>query len=229
MNPYWSPNGPGGLRKVGIPEYNKNSELMQIYPTDKDGNILVINLSRFNPLAEYSNPIRGMLRDIAEGKLPADGDLDTAVKATYKKLKDMFGPSIIAQAIGQALNGEDEYGRKLSQEIDSTAKKIAVRLKQAFFPMIPGSRVYTQGRDLIDYFQQAKDSDEGFAVTKGGFKKIPKAQVINALGGAIELLQPAQSLQFVVQPIIQQMKEARESYEYNLVKDRQTKIQLKMK
>ena len=79
--------------------------------------------------------------------------------------------------------------------------------------MIPGSRVYTQGRDLIDYFQQAKDSDEGFAVTKGGFKKIPKAQVINALGGAIELLQPAQSLQFVVQPIIQQMKEARESYD----------------
>tara|TARA_R110002049_G_scaffold303540_1_gene497944 strand:- start:669 stop:6623 length:5955 start_codon:yes stop_codon:yes gene_type:complete len=213
MNKYWSPNGPGGLRRVGIPEYNKNSELMQIAPPDKDGNILVINLSRFNPLAEYSNPIRGMLRDIAEGKLPADGDLDTAVKATYQKLKDMFGPSIIAQAIGQALNGEDEYGRKLSQEIDSTAKKIAVRLKQAFFPMIPGSRVYTQGRDLIDYFQQAKDSDEGFAVTKGGFKKIPKAQVINALGGAIELLQPAQSLQFVVQPIIQQMKEARESYD----------------
>ena len=44
INPYWSANGPGGLRQVGIPDYSKNSELIQVLPPDKDGNILEENV-----------------------------------------------------------------------------------------------------------------------------------------------------------------------------------------
>ena len=211
INPYWNANGPGGLRKVGIPDYNKNSEYIQVAPPDKDGNILVLNYSRFNPLAEYSNPLRGILKDLADGKLPADGALDNAAGASLKKIVDMFGPTIVFKAFANAANGVDEYGNKLNDDIDSTFEKITARAKEALAPFVPG--FIRQVVKVEDYFSQAAESEEGIALSKGGFKKSPGREVVNALGGAFELLQPGESLKFQIQPIIRNLKDARKSYD----------------
>jgi len=211
INPYWNANGPGGLRKVGIPDYNKNSEYIQVAPPDKDGNILVLNYSRFNPLAEYSNPLRGILKDLSDGKLPADGALDNAAGASLKKIVDMFGPTIVYKAFANAVNGVDEYGNKLNDDIDSTFEKITARAKEALAPFVPG--FIRQVIKVEDYFSQAADSEEDIALSKGGFKKSPGREVVNALGGAFELLQPGESLKFQIQPIIRNLKDARKSYD----------------
>ena len=210
LNPYWSATGQGGLTEIGMADYSRGDSYIQLGPRRKDGSVLVMNYSRYNPVADYEGAVRESVKDLSNGQFTFLENIEKVGLGIGKKLYEMFGPTIVVQNIMNALNGVDEYGRPLSKDVDGYVAKVGSRLYEFFKSFIPGSIV--QAGKLYDYYGQTGEGAE-VALSPGGFQKNPNRELLNALGGAVELLQPKESFKFKIVPIINNIKQARQVYE----------------
>jgi hypothetical protein len=194
-----------------MPDYAQGDELIQIGPRQKNGDIWTLNWSRYNPLTVYISPIREAMQDLSEGKLTFEERIGNAGYALLKGIGDVFGSTMASNAIYSALAGKDEYGRSLVDINDkNTIRDFGARTKQVLDSVVPG--FIKAPVKQIDIWKQAKLSEEGIALTPGGFEKRRGAELANSLGGAFQELSPQKSFSYKIAPILKQIKAANIGY-----------------
>ena len=211
LNPYWSSTGQGGLSQVGMPDYAQGNELIQIGPRQENGDVWTLNWSRYNPLTVYTTPVREAIQDLSEGNLTFEERIGNASGAGLKGILNVFGTTMASNALYGAWMGVDDYGRPLVDVNDKkTAKDFGARALRLISSVVPG--FIKAPIKQVDIWKQAKLSEEGIALTPGGFEKRRGAELANSLGGAFQELSPQKSFTYTVAPILKQVKAANTGY-----------------
>jgi hypothetical protein len=105
----------------------------------KEGQGRRLNLSFQNPYAVIQDPLRGTMRDMANGTFNEKTVMQRVYDHALRPLFDMMGPSMWVSAVSNIYQNTDEYGRVIwDNEQNTTRQNVGNVLKEIWKPYEPG-------------------------------------------------------------------------------------------
>ena len=105
----------------------------------ENGTGVRMNLSFSNPYAVMQDPIRGTLRDMANGTFSEEGVTDAVTKAFLKPLGEIMGPSMLAESFINLYKNTDAYGRPIVDRRQKTIpQNVMAVIGELWKPYEPG-------------------------------------------------------------------------------------------
>ena len=148
----------------------------------ENGTGVRMNLSFSNPYAVMQDPIRGTMRDMANGTFSEEGVTDAVTKAFLKPLGEIMGPSMLAESFINLYKNTDAYGRPIVDLRQKTIpQNVMVAIGELWKPYQPGII-----RDAERLVRSVTDRPEGqeYALKPGTYpRKYTTFQSIAGLVG----------------------------------------------
>ena len=197
-----------GRNIVEGPEYALGTNRVAIGPPDKDGTYPVLDYDRLNPWGPITTSISAILNEFYLDDETLMNKIDNVGAVALKKIYEELGPTMVAKAAFNALNGQDEFGKPVANPNDPDYIKAKEALLSAANVFLPGFI-----RDPVKVYKAFKESQGKESLTPfGGFKNNPIMATLNAFGFAGTYNEPKNSLRFKIQPEIKEIKSASQRY-----------------
>jgi len=137
-----------------------------------------VNMSYVNPWARLADPIQAGFDALNRGE-DVDGKVMSSIKEVWwEPLKEVFGPSMMFEAIVDLYRNRDEYGRPINTEAMTREQKTLSQVLTFLEPFEPG--FMKDARDLYTATARKPEGKE-YGVTRG--KNLRKMELSDEMWG----------------------------------------------